>query len=325
MLLFPPALLAFTFSSTKSNKNLLHPSFLVKNRDIVSTKRQNLVPRHPTSIYASLVPEGNPLADTTRSSISGIPYSEVLEGLQRLYPPQDLTTRNAASRTDGYWPFISRGEEPPSDTVYGEFDFYFFAELVDKACHYHAQGRYGSSSPTWDNCVFCDIGSGAGRLVIGAAALHPQLKICRGIELLEGIHKIAQEKVTNELLGADTTQKQLVIENGKALPMAPVELENGSFTDVYFGDTDCAFVASTCFSPALLQELSMSVGKQCKPGTIIITTDHMLPLKGTIQTESGIGGGDYELELLEKVEGWAWITGGVSTAYMHRVKSSLNM
>jgi hypothetical protein len=33
--------------------------------------------------------------------------------------------------------------------------------------------------------------------------------------------------------------------------------------------------------------------------------------------------GEYDIELLDKVDGWCWLTGGESTAYIHRVKTSL--
>jgi hypothetical protein len=34
--------------------------------------------------------------------------------------------------------------------------------------------------------------------------------------------------------------------------------------------------------------------------------------------------GDYRIDLLEKIDGWCWLMGGESTAYIHRVKSSLS-
>jgi hypothetical protein len=37
--------------------------------------------------------------------------------------------RNALSRTDGYWPYIQKGEDLPQQFTYGEFDFTFFAQL----------------------------------------------------------------------------------------------------------------------------------------------------------------------------------------------------
>ena len=32
---------------------------------------------------------------------------------------------------------------------------------------------------------------------------------------------------------------------------------------------------------------------------------------------------EYEIQLLEKIDGWCWLLGGKSTAYIHRVQTSL--
>ena len=83
-----------------------------------------------------LIPEPNPQADRDAVSLAGVPYQKVLSGLMSLFPPQDLSLRNAASRRDGYWEYISKGKEPPKQFTYGEFDFYFFGELLDRARYY---------------------------------------------------------------------------------------------------------------------------------------------------------------------------------------------
>lgn len=318
-----------------------------------------------------LIPEENPDFDPTRESSSGIPYVDVSEGLNRLYPPEALEERNAASRTDGYWPFIQKGEDPPKQFTYGEFDFFFLAELLDRA----VVQEYAKTS--WDDKVFCDIGSGTGRLVLGAAALHPGWKLCRGIEILEGISDVAQSKLEscredvsnihidegeaeeldewteneNGLLvkaietkeeqeegGEAAGQKEAddIIEHGYALPvdddkrrsLAPVEFVCGSFEDpyLYFGDVDCVFCFSSCMSSSILQSLSQAVGRQCRPGAIVITTDFSLELRGYIPAnadDEDLPHGEYQLALLETVDGYCWLTGGQSTAYIHRVEKSL--
>ena len=50
-----------------------------------------------------LLPETNPNFDPNTRSLSSVPYSLVLSGINALYPPNELSKRNAASRTDGYW------------------------------------------------------------------------------------------------------------------------------------------------------------------------------------------------------------------------------
>jgi hypothetical protein len=105
----------------------------------------------------------------------------------------------ALSRQDGYWPYISTGEEPPPELVYGEFDVGFFGTILDRALELMHSDSSSSRSTTAtaattgtldsaaSSKVFCDLGSGTGRLVLTAAALYPW-KLVRGIELLPGIH-----------------------------------------------------------------------------------------------------------------------------------------
>jgi len=283
------------------------------------------------------VPQVNPNVETNAMSLSGVPYESVLSGLDRLYPPQGLHIRNAASRTDGYWKFISQGEEPPMDLTYGEFDFHFFAQLLDRA-HYHFFQHDTQRPLSWEGKVFADLGSGTGRLVLGAAALHPGWKVCRGIELLEGIYNVAEENLSkckrkdssgdndSWVLPYPCPVTQTV---DSELRMAPIDLKCGSFDDPYeyLGDIDCAFVFSSCFSSELMGKLGRAIGRQFQPGSIIITTDYMLPLENRIDPvvgDASIPSGTYRLELVEKLDGWCWLTGGDSTAYIHRVVKSLS-
>ena len=79
------------------------------------------------------------------------------------------------------------------------------------------------------------------------------------------------------LEGEELQQPQL-------LPMAPIEFNCGSVDDPYeyFGDSDVIFVFSSCMSQDLMGSLSLAIGRQCKPGSIIITTEFPLPLEGYI-------------------------------------------
>ena len=68
------------------------------------------------------------------------------------------------------------------------------------------------------------------------------------------------------------------------------------------------------------------VDQNCKPETIVITTEFQIPLSGGIgkvESDLDLPHGDYELELLEKIDGDCGATGGISTAYIHRVVKSL--
>eukprot|EP00978_Attheya_sp_CCMP212_P005649 scaffold12674_cov35-Attheya_sp.AAC.1 len=432
-----------------------------------------------------LVPEENPTLDpTTMESVSGVLYKSVLTALLELYPPVSLEKRNSASRTDGYWKFVESGQTPPKELTYGEFDLLFFAQLLDRAVSYHSSNHDDEKkydTPSWDNKVFVDLGSGTGRLVLGAAALHPGFRQCRGLELLEGIHGMAQDTLEScrrvkivddtiqtqipesnvldedemnntgvyeeetddmpkfawleeiketiaamspeefehfeqdeeveeedadffsfdeinskdangeidnaaiiahqhdpsdlpvndlvsdldddehfEVTGTETESTTLeqdgeflsshvlrvpVVSDNTGMqeehlfPLAPIEFSCGSFEDPYeyLGDVDVAFCFSSCLPPTVLQNLGRAIGRQCKPGTIVITTEFPLALEGNVladnefdpllfeqdySDEEPIIVGSYTLELLEQVDGWCWLLGGKSTAYIHRVLTS---
>ncbi|KAL3817588.1 hypothetical protein ACHAXA_006477 [Cyclostephanos tholiformis] len=299
-----------------------------------------------------LIPVANPNFDSNATSLSGVPYARVISGIDALYPPYELSNRNAISRTDGYWKYVARGELPQSEFTYGEFDIDFFGILLDKSWEHYLDGmsdrgrqHEGSELSPWKNKTFCDIGSGAGRLVLCAAALHPAWKLCRGLEILDGLHNmsksIADRCVVNDdeecgVIDGDSRHVLRILPaNSDAipcasehLPLAPIELTCGSFTNPYeyLGDIDCAFVFSSCMKPDLVEELSVAIGRQCKPGTIIITTEFPLYLKGNIEPladDESMPHGHYELQLLEKINGFCWLLGGESTAYIHRVITSL--
>lgn len=341
------------------------------------------------------VPENNPTANPeTVSGVSGVRYSDVFAGLSKLFPPAELDQRNALSRKDGYWPFINEGKDPPECFTYGEFDFYFFAELMDKAHAYCKESHDDDDESDnrkqgWTDKVFVDIGSGAGRLVMAAATLHPTWKQCRGIELLTSMHESAQNMVAknckveenmehddkhfseimstmqsaleaddnitaiHEMLGFENTKEEpetdstdeergenenaegsnkhisyrLPIDADRSLPMAPMEFVCGSFADpyVHFGDADLIFMFSSALSDELLTELSQAIGRQCKPGTLVITTDYHLDLDGyvpIVPRDDCFSSGPFKFAILDRVDGWCWCTGGQATAYIHRLDQS---
>jgi hypothetical protein len=113
------------------------------------------------------------------------------------------------------------------------------------------------------------------------------------------------------------------------LPLAPIEFTCGSFEDPYeyLADIDVAFVFSSCMSPQLMTELGKALGRQCRPGSIIITTEFPLPLQGVVEPlddDPSMPYGNYQMELVEVLDGYCWIVGGNSTAYIHRVVESLS-
>lgn len=297
-----------------------------------------------------LIPETNPNYNPGSKTLSGVRYEHVLKGIDELYPPKELSSRNAKSRSDGYWKYVERGEKPPLEFTYGEFDIVFFGELLDKAWEYHIMRTSSGvdvstatkTTKPWENKTFIDIGSGTGRLVIAAAALHPNWRVCKGLEILKGIHNVSVNIADSCVVTFDE-KDSLDVKHGNVksilqiprsvdtdfLVLAPVQMILGSFTNPYqyLADIDCAFVFSSCMKPDLLKQLSIAIGRQCRPGTIVITTEFPLFLTGHIdplQNDCTMPYGDYEIELLDKIDGWCWLMGGESTAYIHRVKRSLS-
>jgi hypothetical protein len=482
-----------------------------------------------------LIPEENPNIDPNKISISGVVYGSVVSCLNELYPPDELSKRNAISRSDGYWAYIEAGEKPPSQFTYGEFDILFFAELLDKCNQYWNEYNIDRNEEEqecgWDAKTFLDIGSGTGRLVVGCAALHPRLELCKGLEILPGIHRASLDKMKqcrvsvveeidqeNNIVGKDSeiefskskgnnidalaltydeplcqdmtemqqalqemsteewkallgddysnffedvedtdeqtgdssdigiisdeivaddvvdqdtaveeeataqikmerskeceitegyilssddnlvssmgdsnedegeqdhqfesledflelTQQEWIALSGSnrtseicstsqkcsepstklsetndddqamshshalsfgsnetryELPLAPISFSCGSFQDPYeyIGDADIVFVFSSCMTQEMMGDLSDCIGRQLKPGVIVITTEFTLHTSGNIlplENDPGMPFGDYEIELLDEVDGWNWIT-DKSTAYIQRVKRSL--
>jgi SAM-dependent methyltransferase len=288
-------------------------------------------------LHSQLIPQENPNANLESVSKSGVRYQSVLAGLHKLIPPEELEQRNAISRTDGYWPFIRTGQEPKLALTYGEFDFTFFAELLDRAWEHYCDSKDAHSShpegEVWKDQIFIDVGSGAGRLVLAAAALHPAgWKQCRGFELLPGLHKVASDNLDKCRLGDDSLALQVGQDddndnananaNPEFLRLAPIDFVCASFEDPaidsHWKDASCIFVTASCLPSELLQCLSQVVGTHCRPGTIVMSTDYPLPLQETSKN----GGSSFRLKLVEKVEGYSWVTGGDSTAYIHRVVES---
>lgn len=66
---------------------------------------------------SNLIPEENPHANPDATSKAGVRYGTVISGLSHLFEPKELDKRNALSRSDGYWPYISDEDGPPQGMV----------------------------------------------------------------------------------------------------------------------------------------------------------------------------------------------------------------
>lgn len=179
-----------------------------------------------------------------------------------LYPSTEYGVRVQASRKDGYWPYISRKEEPPLENTYGEFPLELFSELVDRAAH-HSDAVGGTDR---SRATFCDLGSGAGRLALYAATTAAWER-CRGVELLTSLH--------------DTAEAKLEQAAREGLLLCPCAFENLSWDDeaLDLSGVDVLFAYSTAF-PAdeedVLQELTGVLRPRLREGAVVVTTEYML-------------------------------------------------
>ena len=124
------------------------------------------------------------------------------------------------------WP-PARVTEPPPGLTYGEFPLGFFSVLVDSAADAAGLGADRSCAP------FADLGSGAGRLVLWAAATQ-HWALCRGVELLPALASTAAAK----------------LDEARAVPgllRSAVDLCEGSWDDASLGlaAVDVAFAYTT--------------------------------------------------------------------------------
>ena len=110
------------------------------------------------------------------------------------------------------------------------------------------------------------------------------------------------------------------------LALSKIRFSCGSFQDPYeyIGDVDVIFVFSSCMTTDMMKDLSDCIGR-CKPGTIVISTEFMLQSTGhlpPLENDPNMPHGTYEIDTIETVEGWNWITKR-STAFIQRVTKSV--
>jgi len=208
-----------------------------------------------------------------------------------LYPEEAYKARNDASRKDGYWAFVSKGEEPPLDATYGEFPLPLFNKLIDRACDIAGVGEDRSST------VIADLGSGTGRLALWAASTS-EWESVRGVEYLPAIAATAAEKLA-ELQEASPDM----------LRTNDVQLVEGSWEDPLdvFDGIDLAFAYTTAITAndeGILENLSAALSDRLRRGSLVITTEYRLD--------------PTNFEVLDEIDGENPGAGGRSTGIIHR-------
>ena len=146
------------------------------------------------------------------------------------------------------------------ELTYGEFDLDGFHEVLAMAV---------DGLPDLRSKCFCDFGSGAGRLVLAAAARYPWAR-CVGIEALPQLHEMA------ELLHA-----KVVDAAGADHALSPCEFQalevSAATASEALQAVDVLFAFSTCFDDVTLAD-TLACG--LRPGARVVTVDSMLPNSG---------------------------------------------
>ena len=220
-------------------------------------------------------------------------YAEPLAIFEKsLYPAQEYSDRNGISRKDGYWSFVHRNEEPNPDFTYGEFPLPFFHRLIDRACELHGCGDDRRS------CSLIDLGSGAGRLALWAAATSAWRRVV-GVEYLRSLARTAVEKL-EEARAAGLLRTDEVV------------LTQGTWDEKLdcFAEVDVAFAYTTAITTndeGILEGLSRALAQRLRRGCIVVTTDYKLD--------------PAHFEVLDTMTGENSGVGGTSTGYLHRKRS----
>eukprot|EP00752_Nemacystus_decipiens_P004889 g4449.t1 len=136
---------------------------------------------------------------------------------------------------------------------YAEFDLPYLAKMLRLA-------------QLDDGDVFLDMGSGTGKAVVAAGLLYPNLSVCRGVEILEGLHRESKTYARKY--------------SGLRREKAPIEFVQGEFMDeaIDVSDVDIVFAYATKYSTErgiYLTELSRKL-LDLKPGAKVITIDKRL-------------------------------------------------
>ena len=219
--------------------------------------------------------------------------------LEMLYPRPSYDARRMLARDAALArSSLSAGGIPLAgdSMTYGEFDLDFLGSLLEAA------------GPQKGD-TFVDLGSGCGRLVLGAALLQPNVWAeCHGIELLPELH--------NEAVAARMRMDELP--ELSAAPIAPVGF---TCADLWSDEAAAPLsAASVAFAYAVtwarddeegcLTELSALLARRLSDGARVVSID--LRLRSDAQAT---------FEPLAEVAGWNAETGD-STGHVYRVRKA---
>jgi hypothetical protein len=106
--------------------------------------------------------------------------------------------------------------------------------------------------------VFYDLGCGVGKIVIGMAILHPEIK-ARGIEIVP--ERIRQAAVAMGRIAVKSLAARIKFQNGSFL--AP---------EVHLRDAAYIFVSNMCFSEEVQQQIGEKMERECSAGCVVVAS-----------------------------------------------------
>ena len=171
-----------------------------------------------------------------------------------------------------------------SSLVYGEIQFRSFGLTLEKIKNVYGKPGVGTSGArgvmqTPGEGVFYDLGSGAGKPVVAAAALFA-FERCVGVEFLPGLVKASLDaKATYEAVGAPLLEAQRGAGGAERAPAPAVDFFEADVTDLAAHDwshADVVFTNSTCFDDSMMVVIARKAAK-LKKGAFFITFTKKLP------------------------------------------------
>lgn len=182
-----------------------------------------------------------------------------------------------------------------NNLTYGEFGFpsleYALTKIRDEfgLPQVGASGAAGRLQVAGEG-VFYDLGSGLGKAVIAACAVHPFRKAV-GVETLEGLHVLSVE------LGKQYEELAASLRGrGDERPLALVEFERGNLFDANIADADVVLAHCAAFDEDLMSDLTAFLGRHLKRGAFVITVSLLLadkrfkPVDHSAQSLDGLPG-----------------------------------
>lgn len=173
---------------------------------------------------------------------------------------------------DGFQANRSRLALPGSyDTTYGEVT----VEGI-KALHTVFSEKMPLQSVPPERRVFCDLGCGNGKVVVGMALLEPALKVARGYEIL--VDRVEQAKTAVGKIKQKETQAKCHFESTSFLDPA-VSLKNASWI----------YISNLCFNGETQDALAKKLQEECPKGCVIACSkEFSFPPEGRIQKEKRV-------------------------------------